>query len=76
MRPGLRAAPQAWQAAGLPTEQAWEPDQLLTPFDDDWGSVMRVPASRRDRAWTDYLAWERRLGDRVARDPTVRFRFF
>lgn len=65
-----------WQAAGLPVEQAWEPSQILTPFEDDWGSVMRVPASRRDRAWADYLAWERGLSARVARDPAVRFRFF
>jgi len=72
----LEGGTEAWRAAGLPTEQAWELAQLLTPFDDDWGSVMRVPASRRDRAWTDYLAWERGLGERVARDPTVRFRFF
>ncbi|MDM0021007.1 rhodanese-like domain-containing protein [Variovorax saccharolyticus] len=66
----------AWQAAELPVEQAWEPAQLLTPFEDDWGSVMRVPAARRDRAWADYLAWERGLGERVVRDPAVRFRLW
>ncbi|MDM0059071.1 rhodanese-like domain-containing protein [Variovorax fucosicus] len=67
---------QAWQMQGLPTEQTWEATQLLTPFEDDWGSVMRVPTQQRDRAWTDYLAWERSLSERVAQDPTVCFRFF
>lgn len=71
----LRGGTQGWKAAGLPAEQAWEPAQLLTPFEDDWGSVMRVPPARRDLAWADYLAWERALAARVARDPTVRFRF-
>lgn len=65
-----------WQQAGFPIEQAWEPFQLLTPFDDDWGSVMRVPPARRDRAWADYLVWERGVSERVAADPTVRFRLF
>lgn len=72
----LAGGTRAWQAAGFPIEQAWQPAQLLTPFDDDWGSVMRVPAARRDRAWAEYLAWERGLSERIARDPTVRFRFF
>ena len=72
----LRGGTVGWQAAGLPVEQAWEPRQLLTPFDDDWGSVMRVPAARRDRAWADYLAWERGVSERLAADPTVRFRLF
>ena len=64
----------AWLQAGLPIEQTWEPAQLLTSFEDDWGSVMRVPASRRDRTWADYLRWERALSARVALDPTVKFR--
>lgn len=72
----LEGGTRAWRDAGLPTESEWEPHQLLTPFEDDWGSVMRVPAARRERAWSDYLAWERALGDRVARDPTVGFRLF
>ncbi|HUD34110.1 MAG TPA: rhodanese-like domain-containing protein, partial [Variovorax sp.] len=72
----LAGGTRAWRAAGLPTEDHWEPRQLLTPFEDDWGSVMRVPASRRERAWTDYLAWERGLSERVASDPTVSFRLF
>ena len=72
----LRGGTQEWRAAGLPVEQAWDAAQRLTPFDDDWGSVMRVPATRRDRAWRDYLAWERGLSARVLDDPTVRFRLF
>ena len=66
----------AWHVAGLPTEQTWESAQLLTAFEDDWGSVMRVPAARRDRVWEDYLHWERGLSERVMRDPTVSFRLF
>ena len=66
----------AWHEAGLPTEQTWESAQLLTAFEDDWGSVMRVPAARRDRAWKDYLRWERGLSERVMRDRTVSFRLF
>ena len=72
----LRGGTEAWQAAGMPTEAHWTPAQLLTPFEDDWGSVMRVPAEQRQRAWSDYLVWERALSERVVRDPTVRFRFF
>lgn len=66
----------AWQAHGWPTEQGWDPPQLLSPFDDDWGSVMRVAGPRRDRAWADYLVWERELSARVIQDPTVQFKFF
>lgn len=72
----LEGGTRAWRDAGLPTESDWTPPQLLTAFEDDWGSVMRVPASRRERAWNDYLAWERALGERVASDATVRFRLF
>ncbi|MGJ7510104.1 rhodanese-like domain-containing protein [Variovorax sp. GT1P44] len=72
----LSGGTRGWRAAGLPTEQAWALAQLLTPFEDDWGSVMRVPASDRGRAWTKYLAWERGVSARVAIDPTVRFRLF
>lgn len=66
----------AWRDAGLPTEHCWEATQLLTAFEDDWGSVMRVTAARRDRVWEDYLRWERGLGERVMRDRTVSFRLF
>ena len=72
----LAGGVRAWRDAGLPTEQAWRPDRLLTPFEDDWGSVMRMPVERRERAWADYLAWERALDARVALDPTVAFRLF
>ncbi|MGI4777602.1 MAG: rhodanese-like domain-containing protein [Janthinobacterium lividum] len=72
----LAGGTRAWRDAGFPTEQAWRADQLLTPFEDDWGSVMRVPADRRDSAWADYLQWERTLEARVATDPTVSFRLF
>ena len=72
----LAGGTRAWRDAGLPIESDWTPRQLLTPFEDDWGSVMRVPASRREGAWRDYLAWERALGERVARDETVGFRLF
>ncbi|WP_219220009.1 rhodanese-like domain-containing protein [Variovorax boronicumulans] len=72
----LRGGTQAWQAGGGAVESGARPDRLLTPFDDDWGSVMRVFGPARDAAWADYLAWERGLSARVAQDPTVRFRFF
>ncbi|MGJ7580162.1 rhodanese-like domain-containing protein [Variovorax sp. RHLX14] len=67
---------EGWRNAGLPTEKLWEAEQLLTAFEDDWGSVMRVTEERRDGVWESYLHWERGLGDRVMRDPTVSFRLF
>jgi rhodanese-related sulfurtransferase len=72
----LQGGTQGWKASGRPLATAFAPDQLLTPFDDDWGSVMRVFGPRRDAAWADYLAWERALSERVLQDPSVRFRFF
>lgn len=72
----LRGGTQGWRASGRPLTAACAPAQLLTPFDDDWGSVMRVFGPRRDAAWADYLAWERALSQRVLQDPSVRFRFF
>ncbi|HSU21633.1 MAG TPA: rhodanese-like domain-containing protein, partial [Variovorax sp.] len=79
-RPGAAAwldgGTRAWRDAGLPTEREWAPWQLLTPFEDDWGSVMRLPPERRPDAWRDYLAWERALDARMARDATVSFRPF
>jgi rhodanese-related sulfurtransferase len=72
----LQGGTQGWKASGRPLSTAFVPAQLLTPFDDDWGSVMRVFGPRRDAAWADYLAWERALAERVLQDPSVRFRFF
>ena len=72
----LQGGTQAWQAGGGPVESGVRHDRLLTPFDDDWGSVMRVFGPARDAAWADYLAWERGLSARVAQDASVRFRFF
>ena len=72
----LQGGTQGWRASGRPLSTAFVPAQLLTPFDDDWGSVMRVFGPRRDAAWADYLAWERALAERVLQDPSVRFRFF
>lgn len=72
----LAGGTEAWAAEGRPVEAAYAPHQLLTPFDDDWGSVMRVFGPRRDEAWAAYLAWERGLSRRVLEDPAVRFRFF
>jgi rhodanese-related sulfurtransferase len=72
----LRGGTSAWAAEDRPLEAAYAPEQLLTPFDDDWGSVMRVFGPRRDEAWAAYLVWERGLAHRVIADPTVNFRFF
>lgn len=72
----LQGGTQAWQASGRPLATAFAPAQLLSPFDDDWGSVMRVFGPRRDAVWADYLAWERALSERVLQDPSVRFRLF
>ncbi|MBN8755320.1 MULTISPECIES: rhodanese-like domain-containing protein [Variovorax] len=72
----LQGGTQGWGASGRPLSTDYVPPQLLTPFDDDWGSVMRVFGPRRDAAWADYLAWERALAERVLQDPSVRFRFF
>ena len=72
----LRGGTEAWKASGRPLSTAFVPAQRLTPFDDDWGSVMRVFGPRRDAVWADYLAWERALAVRVLQDPSVRFRFF
>ncbi|GGC75018.1 thiosulfate sulfurtransferase [Chelatococcus reniformis] len=65
---------QAWRAAGLPIEVDYEPAQLLSPFDDDWGSPMRLKV-QRDQPFRDYLTWERGLGHSVPQDDTVRFRW-
>ncbi|WP_326543337.1 rhodanese-like domain-containing protein [Pseudorhodoferax sp.] len=72
----LQGGTQAWQAGGHAVESGARADRLLSPFDDDWGSVMRVFGPARDAAWAAYLDWERGLAARVAQDATVRFRFF
>jgi rhodanese-related sulfurtransferase len=72
----LRGGTKAWADAGLPREAAYRADQLLTPFDDDGGSVMRVFGPKRDEAWRAYLDWERGIAARVIQDPTVKFQFF
>lgn len=53
---------------------AFEPQQLLSPFDDDWGSTMRAKVNR-EQIFRDYLTWERGLGHDIARDDTVQFRW-
>ncbi|MEJ8845594.1 rhodanese-like domain-containing protein [Variovorax rhizosphaerae] len=68
---GLQAL--AWPSRS--TTADYTPQDLLTPFDDDWGSTMRVRPEHREAAWRDYLTWERALSARVMRDPTVRFKF-
>ncbi|WP_432728717.1 rhodanese-like domain-containing protein [Variovorax sp. W6] len=72
----LQGGTQGWKDSGRPLATDLVAARLLTPFDDDWGSVMRVFGPRRDAAWADYLAWERALAARVLQDPSVRFRFF
>lgn len=68
----LAGAPAAYGA--LDTDD--DASRRLTPFEDDWGSVMRVFGPRRNAVWAHYLAWERGLAQRVRRDASVRFRFF
>ncbi|WPB59208.1 rhodanese-like domain-containing protein [Xylophilus sp. GOD-11R] len=72
----LRGGTTAWKASALPLEAHFQPHQLLSPFDDDFGSVMRHAGPDRAAGWHAYLRWERGVADRIARDPTVRFRFF
>lgn len=72
----LEGGIQAWCAQGLPVEDAHTAAQLLTPFLDDWGSIMRVPESQRLAAWERYLHWERQVAARIQAEPGLRFRFF
>jgi rhodanese-related sulfurtransferase len=72
----LAGGTQQWKIAGLKLEARYDSAQLLTPFDDDWGSVMRVFGPRRDEAWREYLDWEKTFSERVVNDKTVQFRFF
>jgi rhodanese-related sulfurtransferase len=64
----------AWHHAGLPVEVGFDPDQLLSPFLDDWGSTMRAK-SNREQIFRDYLTWERSLGHTIPQDDTVQFRW-
>jgi len=66
---------QTWASPSRPTTADYAPQDLLSPFDDDWGSTMRVRPEHREAAWRDYLAWERALSVRVMRDPNIRFNF-
>ncbi len=70
----LKGGTQAWSAAGLPIATDHAPDQRLSPFDDDWGSPMRVRTAR-EAPFREYLEWERALGHRIADDDTVAFRW-
>lgn len=72
----LEGGTQAWIAQNQPVEAGHRPEQLLTAFLDDWGSIMRVPQEKRLPAWSSYLRWERSLAARLDGDPGVRFRFF
>lgn len=66
----------AWVAEGLPTESHWTQGQLLTPFLDDWGSVMRLAPDRRAAIYPKFLAWERAIASQMASDQTINFQFF
>lgn len=68
----LRGGTQAWSDAGLPIETHFEAHQLLSPFDDDWGSTLRAKVNR-EQVFRDYLTWERSLGHAIAQDETVQF---
>ncbi|BCP55494.1 sulfurtransferase [Kaistia sp. 32K] len=70
----LKGGTEAWRRAGLPLETEFKPEQLLSPFDDDWGSTMRAKVNR-EPLFRDYLAWERSLGHAIEQDDTVRFRW-
>ena len=72
----LRGGITAWRQAGHALRTEWSQEQLLTPFLDDWGAIMRLRPEQRQEAYPRFLAWERSLGARVATDNTVKFRFF
>jgi rhodanese-related sulfurtransferase len=70
----LQGGTQAWRAAGYPIGTGYEVANLLSPFDDDWGSPMRLKGGYT-QPFRDYLEWERQLGHCIAADDTVRFRW-
>jgi len=63
---------QGWQQAGLPVTEHFTPQQLLSPFDDDWGSTMRAK-TEREQKFRAYLAWESSLGHLIPQDDSVQF---
>lgn len=71
----LRGGTEAWARAGQPVASAWTAAQQLTPFWDDWGSVMRLRPEQRAEVYPRYLEWERGVAARAAADATVQFRF-
>lgn len=72
----LQNGNQGWQQSGQQLQAHYASAELLTPFDDDWNSVMRIFGPRRNEAWVDYLQWEKTFSARVISDTTVRFALF
>lgn len=72
----LQNGNQGWQQSGQQLQAHYVNADLLTPFDDDWNSVMRIFGPRRNEAWIDYLQWEKSFSARVISDTTVRFALF
>jgi rhodanese-related sulfurtransferase len=72
----LRGGTAAWCKAGNSLQTEWLLAQLLTPFMDDWGSVVRLRPDQRQKIYPTFLAWERSLGARIAIDDSVKFKFF
>ncbi|WDZ94132.1 rhodanese-like domain-containing protein [Herbaspirillum sp. WKF16] len=72
----LKGGTENWKREGGKTETRYEARHLLSPFDDDWGSVMRVFGPQRDQAWQAYLDWESSFSADIGQDRTVRFQFF
>ena len=68
----LEGGTEAWRKAGLALEVDVQPQQLISPFDDDWGSTMRAKVNR-EQIFRNYLTWERNLGHEVPQDETVKF---
>ncbi|NNA76452.1 rhodanese [Pseudomonas lactis] len=68
----LKGGTEAWRKAGLALEVDFQPQQLISPFDDDWGSTMRAKVNR-EQIFRDYLTWERNLSHEIPQDETVQF---